>query len=205
MQFQQFLSQAAIALTARWGPEAGQWPIPGQWPSVYTGLAPAAVVNLCGGIEGETKWSDVSEKCAKYTVKMLQCSQACGQSNRLSGFGDCMGSCTGGDPQEAWCDDVPASAPFQVKKQCHLFVGRWNTCEVGKAWATADEWFNAVDSCVYNCETSLATQNELGQPLSWRKSKCPPVFFACMPDDSCAQVDSMQCVPPLGYGAKECF
>lgn len=197
----QWLRQAALSLAA-YGPTYMDWAVPGAWPSAYVGLAPAQVVNFCGGIEGNTTWNDVAQPCAEWVVKMLRCSQGCNQVNRMTGFGDCMNQCSG-KPDASWCTEPKLTQ--KVKAHCQFYNEKWQACNVNSAWASSDEWFNTVDKCVYNCTSALETEKALGSKLSWRLTKCGPLAFACGGQNKCSKVQALSCAPPVGLGQQHCY
>jgi len=201
--------QAALAINGvaaygvAYGPTPKDWPVPGAWPSVFYGLIPIAVADFCGGIVGKASWNDVSEPCATWAVRNVKCQQACRQTSRLSGFGACMKACAGA-PSPSWCS-LPGAATQSVKKHCLLFTRRWATCKiVTTAWASEEDWFREVDRCVFDCETALETEEDLGQALGWRRRKCLGRWFALTSPDGCREVEAKQCMPPVGDGALAC-
>lgn len=221
------LRQAAALALARYGPKAQDWPIPGAWPAQYYDLAPVAVVDLCGGVRGVSKWENVSEPCATWTVSMLKCQQACHQTHWSGGFGGCMARCSG-QPREVWCEQ-PASASWEVRRYCRTFVARWRDCMVNMTdrFENSSEWAGAVDGCVFDCGAALRIQHELQyelgpganstsnataaanaeppRPLGWHASKCAPKLFGCGGRGWCEEVvNQTECKPPLGTGETAC-
>eukprot|EP00747_Dinoflagellata_sp_TGD_P211357 gnl/TRDRNA2_/TRDRNA2_84594_c0_seq1.p1 gnl/TRDRNA2_/TRDRNA2_84594_c0~~gnl/TRDRNA2_/TRDRNA2_84594_c0_seq1.p1 ORF type:complete len:286 (+),score=35.96 gnl/TRDRNA2_/TRDRNA2_84594_c0_seq1:100-957(+) len=208
---------ALASATTSWGPTAQDWPLgPAHWASIYQGFAPAQVVDLCGGWLGNTTWNDVSRPCAEWAVKTTKCYQACFQTNRNAGFGRCMDGCAG-KPNEHWCNE-PADVKKDIKNTCAEMNLRWRMCRVSEhMWETPEQWFEAIDKCVFVCKTSLETQRSLGLQfgLSWRKTKCQPEIFYCdFETEECvhakAQGDldpqNAHCAPPVGSsGAHKCF
>jgi hypothetical protein len=176
-----------------------------HWPAFFFNLAAGPVVDLCGGTLKVTKYSDVSEHCALWTIEMMRCTQACSRQNRFAGFGKCMWGCSG-VPDPKWCTE--ASDPV-INKHCTVFMGRWDTCKVSKEpWPDADSWFAAIDSCVYNCASVMETEKMIGQPVSWRYGKCNPVWYSCgTPTDPfmCSTIDPFLCEGPVGQGTDVCW
>eukprot|EP00747_Dinoflagellata_sp_TGD_P211359 gnl/TRDRNA2_/TRDRNA2_84594_c0_seq3.p1 gnl/TRDRNA2_/TRDRNA2_84594_c0~~gnl/TRDRNA2_/TRDRNA2_84594_c0_seq3.p1 ORF type:complete len:277 (+),score=31.27 gnl/TRDRNA2_/TRDRNA2_84594_c0_seq3:138-968(+) len=209
---------ANSSIVEGWGPNVESWPAGGApWASIYQKFAPAPVCDFCGGFPGHTKWTDVARPCAEWTIKTIKCYQACFQTNRLSGFGNCMNGCSG-PPQANFC--VGTGIKKDIKKVCSEFNYRWKLCRVSEhMWDTPEQWFQSVDQCVFVCKTSLQTQIDLGVSygLSWRGAKCNPDIFICDKEkEECVMaqpntkdgVDTQNwnCAPPVGrYGANECF
>eukprot|EP00747_Dinoflagellata_sp_TGD_P211358 gnl/TRDRNA2_/TRDRNA2_84594_c0_seq2.p1 gnl/TRDRNA2_/TRDRNA2_84594_c0~~gnl/TRDRNA2_/TRDRNA2_84594_c0_seq2.p1 ORF type:complete len:284 (+),score=27.30 gnl/TRDRNA2_/TRDRNA2_84594_c0_seq2:138-989(+) len=207
---------ANSSIVEGWGPNVESWPAGGApWASIYQKFAPAPVCDFCGGFPGHTKWTDVARPCAEWTIKTIKCYQACFQTNRLSGFGNCMNGCSG-PPQANFC--VGTGIKKDIKKVCSEFNYRWKLCRVSEhMWETPEQWFEAIDKCVFVCKTSLETQRSLGLQfgLSWRKTKCQPEIFYCdFETEECvhakAQGDldpqNAHCAPPVGSsGAHKCF
>jgi len=199
------LLDAALSLFA-WPPRPIDWPIYGHWPAFYYDKAPDAVVDFCGGTRANTTWSQLSEPCGLWVVKMLKCQQGCRPFHWMSGFGTCMNDCAG-RPDPSWCElpDV-GMADESIKEYCRVFMKRWETCNISThLWQAADEWHVALDNCVYSCDDTLEVQRNLGQRLSWRPAKCTPKWFACDAGSECAEVDRSHCKYPLGIGNFSCF
>lgn len=198
-----------------YGPTASDWPFgPGHWPAQYFDNVPTQVCDLCGGSPGNTKWNDVSEKCATWTVQMLRCVMVCNHGNHYDGFGACMNGCTKGPPSKEWCAEQPANE--QILKHCTTFVGRWEFCAVSTTdWEDVDGWWNAIDTCVYNCASAMETEMYMGQSLEWRSAKCNPTWFACNHGSSststgpnpfqCGIIDPVLCEGPVGQGDEPCY
>mmetsp|Transcript_71046 Transcript_71046/g.123214 ORF Transcript_71046/g.123214 Transcript_71046/m.123214 type:complete len:200 (-) Transcript_71046:73-672(-) len=167
--------QAAMALAA-YSPDASDWPVPKAWPSVYLEFAPVQVVDLCGGVEGVTKWPDISEQCGTWAVNLLKCQQVCFQTASDGHFGKCMDSCSGGAPETSWCSK-PEGVSSSVMSYCELFTSRWRKCKVSaKHWRDSHGWCKAIDKCVFNCTASEELEKELGEVIGWRYRKCPVKF-----------------------------
>merc|ERR1719311_1756455 len=66
-----------------WKPAKSDW-VWGEnhWPGFYFDFTPVQVNDLCGGVNGMTKWVDVSEHCATWVVGMLRCMQGCNTMHR---------------------------------------------------------------------------------------------------------------------------
>eukprot|EP00747_Dinoflagellata_sp_TGD_P164844 gnl/TRDRNA2_/TRDRNA2_185343_c0_seq1.p1 gnl/TRDRNA2_/TRDRNA2_185343_c0~~gnl/TRDRNA2_/TRDRNA2_185343_c0_seq1.p1 ORF type:complete len:303 (+),score=40.08 gnl/TRDRNA2_/TRDRNA2_185343_c0_seq1:71-979(+) len=207
----------ASSSSVDWGPTVVDWIVPGSWAGPFYEFAPAQVVDLCGGWTGNTTWSMVSRPCAEWVVKMTKCYQACFQTNRIAGFGVCMDGCSGKPEYDAWCHK-PDNVKKKIKKTCREMNHRWKKCRISEhMWETPEEWFEAVDKCVFVCKTSLETQMALGlkYTLSWRKRKCNPEIYYCNFDkEKCMHAKAVgdfdpqnaHCAPPVGrFGSHKCF
>lgn len=177
-----------------------------HWPAYFYTLAPTAIVDLCGGITGITKWGELSPSCGAWVVNNLKCMQGCNTAHRFSGFGACMQKCAG-IPNPAWCSEAPGNE--KIFKHCTAFMNRWDICKVSKnAWPDSDSWFGAINNCVYNCETALETEMSMGQSLDWRGKKCNLKYYSCgtfADPFMCHTTEPLLCGYPLGQGSDVCW
>jgi len=197
-------------------------PVYAWWAPFSGDLAPTEVVDMCGGTPGVTKWIEITESCANWSVTMLKCMMACNFYNRFLGYGGCMDRCGHKKLVAAECPMFCGVGVVSkiVSDHCDHHCKKWDECQCSnKDHQSADDWMACIHTCVYDCNSSQQLELNLGFDVSWRDRKCLKKMYACGGNESrsCMHIEhcafgiwskdcvEMTCKPPIGNGHTTCW